>query len=272
MNEDLSDITIVINGHKIPAHKFILRSCSHVFEDMIFSLDFKESNDKEIQIKDTNIEAFYVFLKCIYFDVFDSEDITDSSMAFDVYRLSHRYETQELSLIIEEELIRMISIENISFIYEFCLIYETNQLLKGLKKFFNQNKTQLIKEKLFLNYSFELIENFVEFANLSHNELMSVLVEIRRKYSNKDLAQFRKFIKTKLCSIQDLKQFKTIGLFGEKELIAILENKCEELTENNEDLKKKYKESNKTFIVIIVLIVIIVIIIIIIIRIQKTIL
>jgi hypothetical protein len=73
----------------------------------------------------------------------------------------------------------MISIENISFIYEFCLIYETNQLLKGLKKFFNQNKTQLIKEKLFLNYSFELIENFVEFANLSHNELMSVLVEIR---------------------------------------------------------------------------------------------
>jgi DNA polymerase III delta subunit len=69
-----------------------------------------------------------------------------------------------------------------------------------------------------------------------------------------------------------LKQFKTIGLFGEKELIAILENKCEELTENNEDLKKKYKESNKTFIVIIVLIVIIVIIIIIIIRIQKTIL
>ncbi len=86
------------------------------------------------------------------------------------------------------------------------------------------------------------------------------------------MAQFRKLIKTKLCSIQDLKQFKTIGLFGEKELIAILENKCEELTENNEDLKKKYKESNKTFIVIIVLIVIIVIIIIIIIRIQKTIL
>jgi DNA polymerase III delta subunit len=44
-----------------------------------------------------------------------------------------------------------------------------------------------------------------------------------------------------------LKQFKTIGLFGEKELIAILENKCEELIENNEDLKKKYKELNKCY-------------------------
>ncbi len=71
MNEDLSDITIVINGRKIPAHKFILSSCSHVFEDMIFSLDFKQSDDKEIQIKDTNIDAFLVFLKCIYLEEFD---------------------------------------------------------------------------------------------------------------------------------------------------------------------------------------------------------
>ncbi len=75
MNEDLSDITIVINGHKIPAHKFIFSSCSHVFEDMIFPfqnwLDFKESNDKEIQMKDTNIDGFLVFLKCIYLEEFD---------------------------------------------------------------------------------------------------------------------------------------------------------------------------------------------------------
>ncbi len=52
MNDIFSDITIVINDHKIPAHKFILSSCSHIFETMFL---LKESNDKEIEIKDTNI-------------------------------------------------------------------------------------------------------------------------------------------------------------------------------------------------------------------------
>jgi hypothetical protein len=86
MNEVFSDITLVINGHKIPSHKNVLSNRSIVFEKMFLS-QFKETNDKEIEIKDTNIEAFKVFLKCIYFQKLDSNHFKDYSMAFDVYRL-----------------------------------------------------------------------------------------------------------------------------------------------------------------------------------------
>ncbi len=142
MNEVLSDITIIINDHKIPAHKFILSSRSDVFETMFLS-QFKESNDKEIEIKDTNIEAFEVFLKCIYFDIFDSKAIKDYSLVIDVFRLSHRYQTQELSHFIEEELIELITVSNVVDIYEFALIYDLNKLLNALKVFVNKNKTEL---------------------------------------------------------------------------------------------------------------------------------
>jgi hypothetical protein len=63
MNKVFSYITLVINGHKIPAHKNML-SISDVLKTMFLS-QFKESVDKELEIKETNIEAFKVFLKCI---------------------------------------------------------------------------------------------------------------------------------------------------------------------------------------------------------------
>jgi hypothetical protein len=245
MNQDLSDITIVINGHKIPAHKFILSSRSDVFKNMFNQ--FKESVDKELEIKDTNIEAFKVFLKCIYFEEFDSKSIEDYSLAIDVFRLSHRFQTQELSHFIEEELIEFISVENCFAILEFALIYELKQLLITLKDFVIKNKTELIEKKLFLNHSFELIEKYIEFANLSLKELISVLVEIRQKFSDKDLSQFRKLINIDFCSIQTLNRLRNIGLFGDKELIEIIIKRYEQLNVKYIGLIADYQKAKQLF-------------------------
>jgi ribosomal protein S17E len=245
MNEDLSDITIVINGHKIPAHKFILSSRSDVFKDMFN--EFKRSIEKVIEIKDTNVEAFKVFLKCIYFEEFDSKSIENYSLAIDVFKLSQRFQTQELSHFVEEELIELICVENCFAIHELALIYESKRLLITLKDFFIKNKTELIEKKLFLNHSFELIEKFIEFANLSLKELISVLIEIRQKFSDKDLSQFRKLINFDLCSMQTLNRLKNIGLFGDKELIEILMKRYEELNVKYIGLTADYQKAKLLF-------------------------
>jgi hypothetical protein len=207
----------------------------------------KQSIDKEIKIKDTNIDAFKVFLKCIYFEEFHSKSIDDYSLAIDVFKLSHRFQTQELSHFIEEELIQLISLENCFDILEFAFIYQLKQLLITLKDFVVKNKTQLIEKKLFLNHSFELIENFVEFANLSLKELISVLIEIRQKFSEKDLSQFRKLINFDFCSIQTLNRLKNIGLFGDKELIEILMKRYEELNVKYIGLTADYQKAKQLF-------------------------
>jgi hypothetical protein len=160
-------------------------------------------------------------------------------MAFDVYRLSHRYQLQELSHFIEEKLIRMIAVENVFIFFDLGLFYELIQLLKSLKGFLNQNITEIIEQKLFLNYSFELIEKFLEFVNLSQNDLITVLTQISANNPNKDLKQFRKLIKFELCSIRDINRLRNIRIFDDKELNELIEKKFEDLIKNIEELTER---------------------------------
>ncbi len=244
LKEDLSDITIVINGHKIPSHKIILSSRSLVFRNMFLS-QFKESTEKEIQIKDTNIEAFKLFLKYCYFNELDSNEIKDYSMAFDVFKLSHRYQIQELSHFIEEKLIEMIAVENVFIFFDLGLFYQLIQLLNSLKSFMNQNITEIIEQKLFLNYSFELIDKFSEFVNISQNDLITVFTQISTNNSDKDLKQFRKLIKFGLCSIQDINRLRNIRIFDDKELNEVIEKRFEDLIKSNEELTQRNARHQK---------------------------
>jgi hypothetical protein len=118
LSENLSDITFLIDSNKIFTHKFILCFESPFFKSML-SGDFKESNAKEIELKETPVEAFKVLLKYFYFEGFNlREDISnDHSLAIEIFKLSHRYQMKKLSDVIEEELIEMISFENIAI---FC--------------------------------------------------------------------------------------------------------------------------------------------------------
>ncbi len=242
----MSDITIVINGHKIPAHKIVLSSCSHVFETMFLS-QFRESNDKEIEIKDTNIDAFKVFLKYCYFYDLDSNHIKDYSLAFDVFRLSHRFQVKDLMDLIEKKLFSMITIENILIICEFALIFDLNDLLIALKMIFDQNKYQIIEQKLILNNSFELIEKFLNFAELSPKELITVLIQIADKNPEKDLKRFRKLIDFDLCSVRELNALRNIRVFEEKVLNEWIERKFEDLENLNKELTQSIRESKDKY-------------------------
>ena len=62
MNESESDVVFVIEGQPLPAMKSILRLKSRVFRAM-FSGDFKETKDNEVDIEDTSYEAFKTFIQ-----------------------------------------------------------------------------------------------------------------------------------------------------------------------------------------------------------------
>jgi hypothetical protein len=56
LSENLSDIIFIIDGNEVFAHKFILCFKSPFFKSMLWG-DFKESTAKEIELKETPIEA-----------------------------------------------------------------------------------------------------------------------------------------------------------------------------------------------------------------------
>ncbi|KAH0561621.1 hypothetical protein KQX54_018126 [Cotesia glomerata] len=64
-SEELSDVTIIVNQVRIPAHKVVLAAHSEVFSKMLQS-KMKEAKDGEINIKDLDPEVIFEVLHYCY--------------------------------------------------------------------------------------------------------------------------------------------------------------------------------------------------------------
>lgn len=239
LSDDLSDISFIIDGNKVFAHKFLLSAESSVFKAMFFG-DFKESNNKEIELKETSIEAFKLFLKYFYFEGFKlREDVYNGYlMAIEVFKLSHRFQMKQLSDVIEGELIQMISIDNIAIFCEIGLLYELNQLLEALKRFVAQNGEQIVVDKHFISESFETMSTilgFLSIANFPQYLIISAVKEIIEKNSDKDMKSLKNSINFDLCTISDMKALREIHLFSESELLDKLEEKYQKYCQKVKD-------------------------------------
>lgn len=251
LNDELSDVIININNEIIPAHKLILSSRSKVFEKM-FSTEFKESKEREITINETNVDAFKIFLKTIYFDEFDSKEIKDYLVAIEVFKLAHRYEIHMLSNIVEELIIEMVSLENVVILIDFALVYDLNNLIKFLELFMKDNEKQLvekevIEKQLHIFYTSDKMERFIGFANLSQSLLIWALAHISKNNMEIDMKQFRDLIKFEKCTVCDVNHLRNFRLFEEKELNEIIENKFNNLNAKYEKLLANYIKAQKVF-------------------------
>lgn len=235
LNDKTKDVTFVVCGQRIPAHKIILSSRSDVFDAMLFG-KCEEIEGKEIELNDTSIESFKLFLKFIYLDEFDSNDIKDHTMAIDIFKLSDQFKIKHLSDIIEEELIKMLNFDNFALIIGFAMYYNLNKLLDSFKDFVNKNEKQMIAiiEKALIREPIQAMEKLIDLLKLSQKQLISALINISDKVLDKDLVKFRVLVKFDLCSVHDLNALRSIRLFDEKELNKVIEDKYE-------DLEKKYQ-------------------------------
>jgi hypothetical protein len=218
----------------------------------MFSTEFKESKEKEIIINETNVDAFKIFLKTIYFDEFDSKEIKDYLVAIEVFKLAHRYEIHMLSNIVEEILIEMVSLENAIILIDFALVYDLNNLIKFLELFIKDNEKQLvekevIEKQLYIFYMSDKIERFIGFANLSQSLLIWALAHISKNNMEIDIKQFRDLIKFEKCTVCDVNHLRNIRLFEEKELNEIIENKFNNLNAKYEKLLANYIKAQKVF-------------------------
>jgi hypothetical protein len=229
LSEDLSDITFLIDGNEVFAHKFLLAAESPVFKKMLFG-DFKEKNDKEIELKETPLDAFKLFLKYLYCQGFDlAQDISnDHLLAIKMIELSHRFQINRLTLVIEKILIKMISNENLTMICEVCILYDLNQLLNAMKQFVVKNAQQLFDDKYFITDSIETmatILGFIGSEKFPQNLIISALTEIIAANPGNDLKPFMKSINFDLCTIDDMEALRKLNIFSDTELYNKLENK-----------------------------------------------
>uniref|UniRef100_A0A7E4VGU0 BTB domain-containing protein n=1 Tax=Panagrellus redivivus TaxID=6233 RepID=A0A7E4VGU0_PANRE len=119
LSNDFSDVTIVIDGTELPAHRNILSTRCPYFKTM-FASGMIESTTKRIELHEIPITGFKSVLKWIY-----TAEIEFSQMDFalEVYRLSNMYELTDLEDLAVDYVTGNHNIDNL------CLILNSSNLL-----------------------------------------------------------------------------------------------------------------------------------------------
>lgn len=146
MNAELSDVTLVVAGTKIPAHKVILSASSSYFR-ALFSDGFAESSQNEITLQ-VPLEAFKWILKYIYTGRISLAALNGDQI-IDLCNLANLYGFGTVKAAISAYLKRNISVDNCISMLVSADFYSLEELSEVCLKFIDRNAIELMNHDTF---------------------------------------------------------------------------------------------------------------------------
>jgi len=107
-NGSLSDVSLVVSGRSIPAHRVVLASRSSVFRAM-FEHNMKESEEGRMDISDCSYEAVAAMLKFMYCDI---PPEFDDVPPIDVLMVADKYDVPGLRRVCERHILMKLDANN----------------------------------------------------------------------------------------------------------------------------------------------------------------
>jgi len=123
-NAKLSDITFVVEGKPIRAHKTILAARSQHFEAMFFH-GLRESHESEVALPDVQYD---IFLDCLRYIYTDKLIIKNPDHAIEIIGAANYFKLDRLKAICENIIRNSIDTENAAYILQIASRYEAWQL------------------------------------------------------------------------------------------------------------------------------------------------
>lgn len=144
------DIKFVVQDESFAAHSLIVKCRSKVMRAMLEN-DTKEKEEKVIEIKDTNAEAFKSFLKYIYTNEIDNIE----ELAEDLIILAEKYDLQCLKNNCEQYLLTKVDKTNIIRYLVIAHLYNCKIFKQELL-----DKMRFYIKDIVNNEEFDELENF----------------------------------------------------------------------------------------------------------------
>lgn len=143
---ELSDVTFIVEGVKIPAHKVILSASSSYFRALFFD-GFAESSQKEIKLH-VNLEPLKLVLKYIYTGHISLVGF-DGDQIMELCNLANQYDIESLKRAISKHLAHNISLDNCHSMLISAQTYAMDDLKAACFKFFDRNCIEMIQQEAF---------------------------------------------------------------------------------------------------------------------------
>jgi len=159
-NETLSDVTFIVEGMPIYAHKLFLMRCSY-FQALMLG-DMKESNMETIRIEQVSYPTFLKILEYLYTD--QLRIYLDCAM--ELFEAADLFCIPRLKTMCEKRMLQSINVENAAAIFHAADLHSAMALREKAKKFILSHFESISKTSSFeemgrgnIDLVFELLQN-----------------------------------------------------------------------------------------------------------------
>ncbi|XP_075233957.1 BTB (POZ) domain containing 9 isoform X3 [Lycorma delicatula] len=160
LNDDYSDIVLKVDGVEFHAHKVILAARSDYFRALLFG-GMRESQQSEIELKDTSIDAFKALLKYIYTSHMSLSSLKED-IVLDILGLAHQYGFVDLEAAISDYLRQTLSIQDACATFDAARLYHLHYLTKVCATFMDAHAPEIIAHHSFSQLSAEGLVELVD--------------------------------------------------------------------------------------------------------------
>ncbi|CAG5093421.1 Similar to Tdpoz3: TD and POZ domain-containing protein 3 (Mus musculus) [Cotesia congregata] len=148
--DEFSDIVLVVDNHKLPAHKIILSAHSPYFHAM-FTTDMKESKENRVEIQNFTVDLITEMLEFFYTN--RTKATEDVDVALQMVPVADMYQINSLKDICEATLSKNINLDNVLPILCTADDHNLTKLRNKTVIYMRNNKQNVVKipefEKLF---------------------------------------------------------------------------------------------------------------------------
>ncbi|XP_059619294.1 BTB/POZ domain-containing protein 9 [Phlebotomus argentipes] len=175
MNQDYSDVTFVVDGAKLPAHRVILAARSEYFRAMLYG-GMSESSQSEIVLK-VPLEAFRALLRYIYSGQMSLAQMREEDV-LDTLGLANQYGFSELETAISSYLRQVLSLDNVCAVLDAARLYAFENLMSVCHTFLERNTNEILKHESFKSLSEESLIGLLQRDSFSAPEV-SIFLAVR---------------------------------------------------------------------------------------------
>lgn len=140
---DFSDINILVNGTKIPAHKSILSARSPIFKAMFSYDNTKEALENEVAIPDVSVSVMKEFLRFIYTGV----KTQGNQYCSELLAVADKYQVDDLKLYCQDQLSSLLKVENVVEVFLKADLYNAAILKEKCLLFISSNFKEVVMTK-----------------------------------------------------------------------------------------------------------------------------
>ncbi len=123
----------------------------------------RESQQGEIELKDTPLQAFKYLLRYIYTGQMNLVNLKDD-LVLEVLGLAHQYGFQDLEAAVSDYLRAVLSVRNVCFVYDTASLYQLTDLVNSCALFMDKHAGDIIKHESFSTLSAVIAEGGIRWS------------------------------------------------------------------------------------------------------------